>query len=981
MPLVQTRGAASAQGFGEFSQPAAPANYIEDVFSTFLYTGNGTSQTISNGIALGDSSIVNPQNNTALPTFDSNYFFQAVAFGNGIYVAVGRYTSATGSYQTTSYATSTDGITWTTRTNMPSGYWIKVIYADGKFTALGGYVSGWVMSKLATSTDGINWTETTTSGYSQFYDAQGLKYTNGQYFIVGNTVSTAYRSSNGVTWTTFTPYTDFESGWSWTDIDFGNGVYALTSPSNGVFTSSNLSSWTSSTTPFNSTTVDFLNGNFYICGSTGLARSSSAATSSWTTVLSGYITDVAYNGSRFLSYDRTSRNLYVSTTGASSSWTANAANPSTEITGEIAMSSTGAALISTNSGTARYVGTVTSFTPSVIGKGGLVWIKSRSSSGEYHNLFDTVRGAANVVFSNVSDAAANSPTRLTSFNSNGFSVGSNSGTNANGGTFCSWTFREQPKFFDVVTYTGDGSDTRQVAHNLGTSPAFIIIKCTSNVEDWIVGARNSSNNFDNLRLNTTAANAGSFGSYPTGSAYVSSTTVGVGWWAMAGLATLNQVNASGRTYVAYLFAHDAGGFGLSGTDNVISCGSYVGDGSGNAVVNLGWEPQFLLIKLSGTTDNWRIFDNMRGIDSFNSTGTDQQLLANTTGAETTTNGWQLTPTGFKVTSQSSGFRVIYMAIRRGLMKTPTSGTQVFNPNNQFGSDSSTGNFISTGFPVDSSWINTTDGNNTHLTDRLRASSRTFWNRLVTPSAADEATTNAGAFGPGRPFLALDTNTGVQQGVFGSAQPMISWSFRRAPGFFDTVCYGGTGAAQTINHNLGVVPELIILKGRNTGPSVGQWAVNVQSINTNNWILSLESTDARFNNALFSSAPTASSMTFSGGQINNSGANYVAYLFATVTGVSKVGTYAGTGATQTINCGFTSGARFVLIKRTNNTGNWWVWDTARGMVSGTDPRIALNSTSAQINNDWVLTVSTGFQIVTTDADVNASGGSYIFLAIA
>jgi hypothetical protein len=71
----------------------------------------------------------------------------------------------------------------------------------------------------------------------------------------------------------------------------------------------------------------------------------------------------------------------------------------------------------------------------------------------------------------------------------------------------------------------------------------------------------------------------------------------------------------------------------------------------------------------------------------------------------------------------------------------------------------------------------------------------------------------------------------------------------------------------------------------------------------------------------------------------------------------------------------------MIKRINSTGSWWVWDTARGMVSGTDLRLALNTFSAQTNANWVYTTTGGFQIVTTDAEVNASGGTYLFLAIA
>jgi hypothetical protein len=121
----------------------------------------------------------------------------------------------------------------------------------------------------------------------------------------------------------------------------------------------------------------------------------------------------------------------------------------------------------------------------------------------------------------------------------------------------------------------------------------------------------------------------------------------------------------------------------------------------------------------------------------------------------------------------------------------------------------------------------------------------------------------------------------------------------------------------------------------------------------------------------------------GGATNNSGSNYVAYLFATVSGVSKVGTYTGTGALQTVVCGFTTGARFVLIKRTDVTGNWYVYDSARGITSGNDPYMLVNTASAEVNGtNYVDSTAAGFQVTAAaPADLNAVGGTYIFLAIA
>jgi hypothetical protein len=227
------------------------------------------------------------------------------------------------------------------------------------------------------------------------------------------------------------------------------------------------------------------------------------------------------------------------------------------------------------------------------------------------------------------------------------------------------------------------------------------------------------------------------------------------------------------------------------------------------------------------------------------------------------------------------------------------------------------------------------------------------------------------------------NTGINVGVDASwgginlsGASDITYSFQRAPSFFDEVCYTGTGSLQALAHNLGAVPELMIVKQRNT---TSPWTVYAasQSLNT----AYLNRGDVGFgNNSNWGTAPTSTTFSVQGSSQNTSGGTYVAYLFATCAGVSKIGSYTGNGTTQTINCSFTTGARFVLIKNTD-VGDWYVWDSARGMVSGTDPSLLLNSTAAEVNANSVYAVSTGFQIVSTAAGINASGGSYIFLAIA
>lgn len=118
-------------------------------------------------------------------------------------------------------------------------------------------------------------------------------------------------------------------------------------------------------------------------------------------------------------------------------------------------------------------------------------------------------------------------------------------------------------------------------------------------------------------------------------------------------------------------------------------------------------------------------------------------------------------------------------------------------------------------------------------------------------------------------------------------------------------------------------------------------------------------------------------------LNNASDEYTALLFATLPGISKVGSYIRNGGVQNIDCGFTTGARFVLIKRTNTVGNWIVVDTVRGITATNDKRLNLNTLDKEVTNDSVVnSYIAGFAVVQnalTNANIN--GSSYVFLAFA
>ena len=219
----------------------------------------------------------------------------------------------------------------------------------------------------------------------------------------------------------------------------------------------------------------------------------------------------------------------------------------------------------------------------------------------------------------------------------------------------------------------------------------------------------------------------------------------------------------------------------------------------------------------------------------------------------------------------------------------------------------------------------------------------------------------------------------------SSNTFANWMFRRAPGFFDEVCYSGTGVSGlTVNHNLGVAPELMIVKRRD-GNSLSGWFVYAAPLGATKWLL-LNATDAVTTSSVAwnNTAPTATNFTVSNyTDLNNSVGTYAAYLFASCPGVSSIGSYTGNGSSQTINCGFSNGARFFLVKRTDSTGDWWVYDSSRGIIAASDPALALNSTSAEVTTADAVDADSSGVIVNqeTTCNINVNGGTYIYLAIA
>jgi hypothetical protein len=598
------------------------------------------------------------------------------------------------------------------------------------------------------------------------------------------------------------------------------------------------------------------------------------------------------------------------------------------------------------------------------GDGGMVWTKDRVNGGSsiYHHIMDTEATGLNKTLWPNDTSALYSSYGASSWNGDGYTVNmsGSAGLNNTSGDYVSWTWKKQPKFFDIQTFTVPSAGTDQtISHSLDTTVGFVITKLTSSASGWYAFHTSRPNKY--LTLNTNSAE----GSWTWSS---DSTEIDIGaFWSTA---------YAGETGVAYFFAHNDGdaNFGSTEDQDIIKCGSYTGNGSTDGPeIDLGFEPQLVLLKVTSQTSNWLIFDNMRGIFSG---GNDAILYPDENYAEAAPAPiLDLLPTGFKLTSSSasvngSGGNYIYMAIRRGPMAVPTSGTEVFDTVTY-----SSG--YNTSFTPDVSMLYYTpgydDGTNAYpeIFDRLRGSGG-----LQPPNIRVENTGRGGTWDHMTKF----------DGVFGTG----AWQWKRAPHFADVIAYKGDGVSSIVlDHNLAKIPELIIFKARDRDAEWKVWSGS--NLGGASYFLALDSAatvqqqssgaDIVYNISTTSMEVKKAIDGTTAGRLNDLGYNYVAYLFSSLDGVSKIGTYTGNGSTQNIDCGFSNGARFVLIKGIDYGTNWYVFDTHRGIVAGNDSEAYLDLSVAIVTNrDLIDPYSAGFSM-TGNGVTNTSGQTYLFFAIA
>ena len=827
------------------------------------------------------------------------------------------------------------------------------------------------------------------------------------------------------------------------------------------------------------------------------------------------------------------------------------------------------------------------------GEGGLVWIKSRST-GNVNVWFDTVRGANQRLRSDSNLAQSNADTLQPLFTNSGFTVGSGNEVNGAGNQYASWTWRKQKGFFDIVEFTGNGTSSQVIPHNLGSVPGCIMLKAKNVADNWkvyhrglnggdtpekwliklndtqaaseytewwndtaptatnfTVGEWNNGSGWDfvayvfaggpstaatarsvdfdgsddqlniadntdfelgngDFTLETWVKSTQTTSSYKTAIAKwvdsgsnrswmirYSSQDIGTGWSFFYSLDGWNYSGSNGGTLMGsdisdghwhHIAVTRTGGkirtftdgilnttvsetgtfydgsgavtiggqsgnyfdgqlsnvrlvkgtalytgrfapplapltnvtntkllccnnssvtgstvtpgtitasssptastdspfddpegfkFGEGGDQNLIKCGSYVGNSTANHEMEIGWEPQWWLVKniTSGNT-NWQLLDSMRGwvIEA-----NDQYFAPNNVSAESAFNFGNPTSTGFNMSNASSNWQnadgntYIYIAIRRPdgyVGKPPEAGTNVLSIATGYPDNASAGkaNFTS-GFVTDYLFWKQYQSSSSWYT-----AARLMGKRYLIPNDHNSEATNSN--------YEFSYNDGFYVGPYTITNQM-AWSFKRHAGF-DVVLDKGNGQATKTNpHGLGVVPEMIWRKNRDGGSD--NWQVYHVGLNggTNPHLyrLYLDTGSAEMSDQwTWDSAPTDKHFTVgSNGAVNRNGDDFITMLFASVEGISKVGYYTGTGASgNTITLGFQP--RFVIIKNNSRSStSWVVLDTVRGWTSGNDQSIELNETNAPETYNYGEPTSNGFTLDETGNWTNRANDNYIYYA--
>ena len=648
---------------------------VEDVFSSYVFPGTGVPVTVRNNISLTSFNYVDDSYQAA-NYFDGKYYF-------------GRYVldDPLGSIATHSKQ-------------------FDFLASDST------YIYGEHQSDFYYSTDGSSWTQMTYNpqASSSVSSTAGMCMSaNGNLVVAHQNTSTGYESisvtSNRGATNWLGPYLISSSNNFVSPIKLLNGrLYGILDNGTIMYNanSAGTGTWSTGGSVSSARNITYLDSGVYIVGTdNGYIHTSTSGTGAWTQ--QSLVANETY-GIRGLVSDGTTA-YALSTDGV---WSSTDGTTWTKIKKHGMPYKGNPHMVQVDLDTTNNVilfgdhgGTLSLNRES---HGGMLWIKNRTET-DSHSIFDTERRTDSVIRSDLTNGQSSQANNLGSLNFDGFrtSTSSQSGGKYNV-DYASWTFRKAPKFFDIVTYTGTGAN-QTISHNLGSTPGAIFVKRTDSTANWVVQHRSTTNTDGLLYLNLTNAEANGFGTVWNGRATSTAFTVG----------TSTAANTSGASYVAYIFAHNDGdgNFGPTGDQDIIKCGSYTGNSSTPPSIDLGFQPDFLLIKNISSSQNWGIVDRSRGLfwDKYN-TQPDPRIYPNTSDGEVLLYNDGPTPekTGFSLGNTSlsmynaNGEEHIYIAIRRGPMKTVEAATEVFDLAARSGNGSSARTVSTNLFQVDMAMI-------------------------------------------------------------------------------------------------------------------------------------------------------------------------------------------------------------------------------------------------------------------------------------
>lgn len=296
----------------------------------------------------------------------------------------------------------------------------------------------------------------------------------------------------------------------------------------------------------------------------------------------------------------------------------------------------------------------------------MVWIKPRNQV-ENHTLHDSSRGSTNQLAPNSTATAREQGSTITSFDSDGFTTGSDNNTNKSGINYVAWCWRanegttssnsdggitstvqaNDDTGFSIVTYAGNNASNATIGHGLSAAPKMVWVKALNHNAGWPTMMTDGTNDFFGFRLNQTSTDAGNGGVFfnytrPT------STVVNLGG--------ADEVNDS-YNYIAYCFAD---------VDGMQKIGSYVGNGSANRVITTGFQPDFVFIKSSVGTDHWYIYDTARGFNNgyIVPNATNAENTANQPGISVQSTSWTILSGGVSIGNNVNNNRYYYLAIKK-----------------------------------------------------------------------------------------------------------------------------------------------------------------------------------------------------------------------------------------------------------------------------------------------------------------------------